>query len=70
MAGKYSKEQITAYYDRISLLEKDRVYDVAELDAKAALSYLKQLQKHHLICVPFENLVRADLYDANLSCEC
>jgi arylamine N-acetyltransferase len=62
MAGKYAKEQIAVYYDRISLPEKLRKYDVKELSPKDALEYLKQLQKHHLISVPFENLVRYQIH--------
>jgi len=56
MASEYSKEQVTQYYERIKLPEALRMYDVSEMSAKAALSYLRQLQKHHLISVPFENL--------------
>lgn len=57
MAGEYSKEQITAYYERISLPEETRTYEVAELEPKASLGYLKKLIKLHLASVPFENLV-------------
>lgn len=57
MATEYSKEEVTQYYDRISIPEALRIYDVSELSPKAALSYLKKLQKHHLVSVPFENIV-------------
>ncbi|KAF2434619.1 arylamine N-acetyltransferase 1 [Tothia fuscella] len=53
---KYTKEQIIQYYERIGLPEALRIYDVADISPKAALSYLKELQKHHLISIPFENL--------------
>jgi arylamine N-acetyltransferase len=54
---KYTKEQVTQYYERINLPDALRIYEVAGVSAKAALSYLKELQKHHLVSVPFENLV-------------
>jgi arylamine N-acetyltransferase len=54
---KYTKEQVTEYYERIGLPEALRIYEVADVSPKAALSYLKELQKHHLVSVPFENLV-------------
>lgn len=57
MASEYSKEEVTQYYDRISIPEALRIYDVSGLSPKAALSYLKELQKHHLVSVPFENIV-------------
>lgn len=57
MATEYSKEEVTQYYDRISIPEALRIYDVSGLSPKAALSYLKELQKHHLVSVPFENIV-------------
>ncbi|TID14511.1 arylamine N-acetyltransferase 1 [Venturia nashicola] len=56
MASEYSKEEITQYYHRIRIPESLRIYDVSELSPKAALSYLKELQKHHLVSVPFENI--------------
>jgi arylamine N-acetyltransferase len=57
----YTKEQVTRYYERISLPDALRIYEVADVSTKAALSYLKQLQKHHLISIPFENLVGAHI---------
>jgi arylamine N-acetyltransferase len=57
MATEYSKEEVTQYYDRISIPEALRIYDVSGLSPKAALSYLRELQKHHLVSVPFENIV-------------
>jgi arylamine N-acetyltransferase len=60
--ASYSKEQITQYYDRVNLPEALRIYDVSELSPKAALSYLRELQKHHLITVPFENIVRRSAF--------
>ncbi|KIW02056.1 uncharacterized protein PV09_06556 [Verruconis gallopava] len=56
MEAKYSKEQITAYFERISLPAKLWTYDVSGLDAKASLEIVKSLIKHHLTSVPFENL--------------
>ena len=58
MAGKYSKEQVEAYYDRISLPKDQGKHDIANLDPKASLEYLKNLIRLHLLSVPFENLVR------------
>ncbi|KAE9976437.1 hypothetical protein EG328_002619 [Venturia inaequalis] len=56
MASIYSKEEITQYYDRINIPEALRIYDVSGLSPQATLSYLKELQKHHLVSVPFENI--------------
>jgi arylamine N-acetyltransferase len=56
-APKYTKEQVTQYYDRIGLQDALRIYEVADVSPKAALSYLRELQKHHLVSIPFENLV-------------
>lgn len=57
MVPEYSKEEIIQYYDRISIPDALRIYDVSGLSPKAALSYLRELQKHHLVSVPFENIV-------------
>jgi arylamine N-acetyltransferase len=57
MAEEYSKDQVTQYYNRIGLPEALWIYDISEVSPKAALSYLRQLQKHHLVSVPFENIV-------------
>ena len=62
MATNYSKEQVTQYYDRIGIPEALRIFDVSELSPKAALSYLRELQKHHLVSVPFENIVSFLIY--------
>jgi arylamine N-acetyltransferase len=62
MAIDYSKEQVTQYYDRICIPKALRIYDVSELSSKAALSYLRELQKHHLVSVPFENIVSFLVY--------
>ncbi|KAF3006493.1 N-terminal acetyltransferase [Curvularia kusanoi] len=52
----YTKEQISKYFDRLKLSEKDQKYDVASLSAENTLKYLALLQKQHLANIPFENL--------------
>jgi arylamine N-acetyltransferase len=72
MAGKYTKEQLEAYFDRIGIPKNDQKIDITDLDAKASLEYLKKLIKAHLTSVPFENLVStspqpAQITDLNLT---
>ena len=43
MADEYTKEQVIAYYDRISLPEAARKFEVTQLEPKASLDYLKLL---------------------------
>lgn len=57
MAGKYDKDQVTGYYERISIPQDARKYDIALLEPKASVEYLKLLIRQHLISIPFENLV-------------
>ncbi|KAF3034576.1 N-terminal acetyltransferase [Didymella heteroderae] len=52
----YSKEQVSQYFERLKLPEKDRKHDISELNAEDTLDYLKLLQKLHLATIPFENL--------------
>jgi arylamine N-acetyltransferase len=52
----YSRDEIESYYRRIKLPDALRLYTVSEASPKAALCYLRLLQKHHLTHVPFENL--------------
>ncbi|KAF1363246.1 arylamine N-acetyltransferase 1 [Lizonia empirigonia] len=52
----YTKEQISKYFERLKLPEKDQNYSIADLGFEDALSYLTLLQKHNLAEVPFENL--------------
>ncbi|KAF9700223.1 hypothetical protein EKO04_001351 [Ascochyta lentis] len=52
----YTKDQITKYFERLKLPEKDRKYGVADLSPEDALTYLTLLQKHQLAEIPFENL--------------
>jgi arylamine N-acetyltransferase len=51
-----SREQNTQYFERLSLPEQQRVYDVAAFEPEAALKYLARLQTLHLVAIPFENL--------------
>ncbi|KAF2749420.1 N-hydroxyarylamine O-acetyltransferase [Sporormia fimetaria CBS 119925] len=55
-APTISRDQVTAYFDRIKLPETERHYEIAGFDDDTALSYLQLLQKHHLVWIPFENL--------------
>lgn len=52
----YTKDQVTAYFDRIKLPQKHRKYDITSLNAEETLEYLTVLQRHQLVEVPFENL--------------
>jgi arylamine N-acetyltransferase len=69
MAGKYTKEQVTAYFDRISLPEDQQKDDISGLEPKASLEYLKTLIRLHLLSVPFENLVSQLLYPSKVWCQ-
>jgi arylamine N-acetyltransferase len=53
---KYTKEQLSQYFDRLSIPEEKRQYDVSSLNNEDALTYLALLQKHQLVSIPFENL--------------
>ena len=52
----YTREQISKYFHRLQLPEKDQKYDVAGWSAEDVLNYLALLQKLHLARIPFENL--------------
>lgn len=52
----YTKEQISKYFQRLRLPEKDQKYDVSGWSAEDTLNYLALLLKLHLATVPFENL--------------
>lgn len=57
--SSYSKEQLHKYFDRISLPEKYRMQLVSERQNATPdeqLSFLANLEKHHLAAIPFENL--------------
>ena len=55
---KFTENELDAYFDRICLPSPKRVYDVASLTDDDKLAYLALLQKHHLVKVPWENLVQ------------
>lgn len=52
----FSRADVTRYFDRITLPEEQRQYDVATLKPEDALAYLSLLVKYQLAAVPFENL--------------
>ncbi|MBE7179987.1 MAG: arylamine N-acetyltransferase [Terriglobus roseus] len=52
----YDADQIQRYYDRIKLPSARRVLTVDGLDPETSLAYLKLLQQHHLVAIPFESL--------------
>jgi len=55
---RYTPDQLVRYYDRVSLPRDKRVYNVSELSDKDKLDYLSLLQKHHLVQVPWDNLIQ------------
>ncbi|KAL0256452.1 hypothetical protein SLS55_008847 [Diplodia seriata] len=55
-APRYTKTQLRQYFDRISLPENLRVYDVTLMGPRGKLDYLALLQKQSLSTIPFENL--------------
>lgn len=54
----YSESQLEQYYERIALPTSRRLSSVTALNGKDQLDYLTVLLKHHVIRVPFENLVQ------------
>jgi arylamine N-acetyltransferase len=52
----YDTSQIQAFFDRIKLPSQLRKRTVSGLSPEDALSFLKTLQKHNLVAIPFENL--------------
>lgn len=55
---KLSYDQLSAYFDRVSLPSAKRVYDVATIDDTSKFIYLGLVQKHQLVKVPWENLTQ------------
>ena len=54
----YSRDELDGYFDRICMPKSRRVYDVRSLSDNEQLDFLKLLQKHHLVKVPWENLTQ------------
>ncbi|KAF2867026.1 arylamine N-acetyltransferase 1 [Massariosphaeria phaeospora] len=52
----YSRDQLTQYFERLKIPEKQREYEAAGLKHDEALAYLTLLQQRHLVEIPFENL--------------
>ena len=59
MGTTYTKEQVKAYFERVKVPLDTQELDVSTLEPKASLELLKLLMMHHLVHVPFENLVSA-----------
>lgn len=55
---RYTQDDLSKYFDRISLPAPHRIYDVSPLSDGSKLAFLNLLQKHHLVKVPWENLVQ------------
>jgi arylamine N-acetyltransferase len=55
---RFTKDQLSLYFNRICLPESKRIYSVGSLSDADQLSYLHLLQKHHLVKVPWENLTQ------------
>jgi arylamine N-acetyltransferase len=55
---KLSHEQLSAYFDRVSLAPTKRIFNVTTLDDTSKLAFLNLIQKHHLVKVPWENLTQ------------
>lgn len=51
-----TRDQLSAYFDRIKLPSQHRNYHVADLKPEDALAHLHSLLKHQLAEIPFENL--------------
>lgn len=54
----FCQHELDAYFDRICLPKDKRRYEVSSLDDNEKLAFLNLLQKHHLVKVPWENLVQ------------
>jgi arylamine N-acetyltransferase len=55
---KLSHDQLSAYFDRVSLPPANRIFDVTTLDDTSKFAYLNLIQKHQLVKVPWENLIQ------------
>lgn len=55
---KLSNDQLSAYFDRISLPAAYRIFNVTTLDDSSKLTYLSLIQKYQLVKVPWENLTQ------------
>lgn len=55
---KFSRDELARYFDRVCLPGSRRLYDVSALKESDKLDFLNLLQKHHLVKVPWENLVQ------------
>ena len=54
----YDQFELDQYYDRISLPKAKRVFGVRNLSDEDKLVFLRLLNKHHLVKVPWENLTQ------------
>lgn len=54
----FSMTQLEQYFDRIALPKTQRTLAVSTLDSENKLAYLTTLLKHHIVRIPFENLVQ------------
>lgn len=54
----YSKKELAVYFDRVQLPDSQRIYDVAGISNEDKVEFLHLLQKHHIVKVPWENLVQ------------
>ena len=54
----FTREEIDGYFDRVCMPNDKRTYDVSSLHDDEKLAFLNLLQKHHLVKVPWENLVQ------------
>ena len=52
----YAADQIQAFYERIRLPSQLRKPTVSGLSPEESLSFLRTLQQHTLVAIPFENL--------------
>lgn len=52
----FNSDQIARYLKRIKLDPAIHLKDASKLEPEEGLEYLKVLQKHHLVEIPFENL--------------
>lgn len=53
---RYTHDELTAYFERISLPATSRIYKVSTLPPGDQLRYLTLLAKHHLVSIPWENI--------------
>lgn len=54
----YTRDELDQYFTRISLPKARRIFNVSTLPPDEQLRFLNLLQKHHLVKVPWENLVQ------------